>query len=91
MAADAWKIVYTQDALKDKRKAYEAGYGEKIDKLLQLLKADQFTAYPPYEKLLGEMSGAYSRRINRQHRLVYAVYKDVYTVKVISVWTHYAA
>jgi len=87
--AAAWKIVYTQNALKDKRKAYEAGYGDKIDKLLQVLKSDPFTAYPPYEKLLGEMSGAYSRRINHQHRLVYAVYKDINTVKVISVWTHY--
>lgn len=86
---DEWKIVYTQDVLKDKKKAYEAGYGEKINSLIKILKENPFAAYPPYEKLLGDMSGAYSRRINHQHRLVYSVHKDVKTVRIISMWLHY--
>lgn len=84
-----WKIVYTPDALKDKRKAYESGFKEKIEKLLAILKDDPFAAYPPYEKLIGDMSGAYSRRINRQHRLVYTVYSNERIVKIISMWNHY--
>ena len=84
-----WKIVYTSDALKDKKKADEAGFGEKINRLLAILKLDPFNSYPPYEKLIGDLSGAYSRRINRQHRLVYSVYKEEKIVKIISVWTHY--
>lgn len=86
---DKWKIVYTQDALKDKRKAYEAGYKDKIEKLLQLLGKDPFESYPPFEKLIGDLAGAYSRRINHQHRMVYSVYKEVSTIKIISLWNHY--
>jgi Txe/YoeB family toxin of toxin-antitoxin system len=86
---DSWKIVYTPDALKDKRKAYESGFKEKIEKLLVILRDDPFTAYPPYEKLIGDMSGAYLRRINHQRRLVYAVYKSENTVKIISMWNHH--
>lgn len=84
-----WKILYTQDALKDRRKACEAGFKDKIEKLLQIIEKDPFTAYPPYEKLLGDMAGAYSRRINHQHRLVYSVHKLEKVIKVISTWTHY--
>lgn len=89
MAEQEWKIFYTKDALKDKKIAYEAGFKDKIEQLLQVLKEDPFASYPPYEKLLGDLSGAYSRRINVQHRLVYSVYKDVRAVKIISMWSHY--
>lgn len=85
----AWKILYTSDALKDKKKALEAGYKNKITRLLDILKENPFTPYPPYEKLIGDYLGAYSRRINRQHRLVYSVHKEQNTVKIISMWTHY--
>lgn len=84
-----WKILYTKDALKDKKTAYEAGFKDKIEQLLEILKEDPFNNYPPYEKLLGDMSGAYSRRINVQHRLVYLVYKEERLIKIISIWTHY--
>lgn len=84
-----WKIVYTQDALKDKKKAFEAGFKNKVISLLEILKENPFTTYPPYEKLIGDYKGAYSRRINRQHRLVYSVYKEEKIVKIISMWTHY--
>lgn len=86
---EQWKIVYTKDALKDKRIAYEAGFKDKIEPLLEVLKDNPFKNYPPYEKLLGDLAGAYSRRINVQHRLVYSVYKEERTVKIISMWSHY--
>ena len=89
MANKEWKIVYTSQGLKDKQKAREAGFGLKIDQLLALVKENPFSEYPPYEKLIGDLSGAYSRRINRQHRFVYQVYSEEYIVKVISMWTHY--
>ncbi|MDW7730377.1 MAG: Txe/YoeB family addiction module toxin [Dethiobacteria bacterium] len=89
MANKEWKIVYTRQGLKDKQKAREAGFGPKIDQLLALVRENPFSEYPPYEKLIGDLSGAYSRRINRQHRFVYQVYSEEYIVKVISMWTHY--
>ena len=84
-----WKVVYTQEALKDKKKAYEAGFGDRIEKLLEVIKEDPFTTYPSYEKLIGDMAGAYPRRINHQHRLVYSVHKQERAVKIISMWTRY--
>ena len=84
-----WKIVYTPDALKDKKNAFEAGFKNKIISILEILKNNPFTTYPPYEKLIGSYKGAYSRRINLQHRLVYSVYKEKKLVKIISMWTHY--
>ena len=84
-----YKIVYTRQGLKEKRTAEKAGLGEKVSKLLDVLKDDPFQTYPHYEKLVGNLSGAYSRRINRQHRLVYMVYEEEKVVKVISVWAHY--
>lgn len=86
---EQWRIVYTKDALKDKRKAYEAGFREKIEQLLKLMSKNPFETYPPYEKLVGDMTGAYSRRINHQHRLVYSVHKNESTIKIISMWNHY--
>lgn len=87
--SEPWKILYTKDALKDKRKAYEAGFQDKIERLLSLLKENPLTSYPPYEKLVGNLSGAYSRRTNHQHRLVYSVYDTERVVKIISLWSHY--
>lgn len=89
MNNEPWKIVYTKQGLKDKRKAYEAGFSEKIKTLLELVRNNPFEDYPPFEKLVGDLNGAYSRRINRQHRFVYQVYQKERTVKVISMWTHY--
>lgn len=86
---ELWKLVYTKDALKDKKKAYEAGYEAKIKKLLDTIKEDPFVPYPPYEKLIGDLTGAYSRRINIHQRLVYMVYPAERVVKVIALWTHY--
>jgi len=84
-----WEIRYTKDALKDKKKAYEMGFEDKIEQLLGLVKDDPFAPYPPYEKLVGDLSGAYSRRINHQHRFVYSVYTAERIIKVISLWNHY--
>ncbi len=84
-----WRIVYTAAARKDKRRAFEAGLGDKIQRLLDLLHEDPFAPYPRYEKLVGDLTGLYSRRINRQHRLVYMVYPEERAVKIISLWTHY--
>lgn len=84
-----WKILYTRKALKDKKTACQAGFSDKIKSLIDILKENPFEPYPPYEKLIGDLSGAYSRRINREHRLVYSVSKEEKTVKIISTWTHY--
>jgi len=79
----SWKIVYTKQALKDKEIAYENGFKEKINTLLLLLTKNPFEPYPPFEKLVGELNGAYSRRINHQHRLLYTVHEEQKTVKII--------
>ena len=84
-----YKVVYTKQGLKEKKYACQAGFQKKIESLITLMRENPFEAYPPYERLLGSMKGAYSRRINRQHRLVYMVYEEEKTVKVISCWTHY--
>lgn len=89
MENKTWKIVHTKQALKDKQKAIENGFGQQINKLLALVKENPFSAYPPYEKLVGDLNAAYSRRINLQHRFVCQVYNEEYIVKVISLWTHY--
>ena len=86
---EPWRVVYTRDSLKDKEKAYEAGFKERIERLLEIIRDDPFSAYPPYEKLIGDLPGAYSRRINRQHRLVYSVHKEERTIKIISMREHY--
>lgn len=84
-----WKVVYTKQGLKDKRRALEAGFSEKIKNLLGIVRLNPYEEYPPYEKLIGNLYGSYSRRINHQHRFVYQVYKEEHTIKVISMWTHY--
>ena len=85
-----WKIVYTKQSIKDKEHAFNSGFKKKITSLLLVLTKDPFAKYPPYEKLIGELSGAFSRRINHQHRLVYTVYDNENIVKIISMWEHYS-
>ena len=83
-----YKLVYTKQAKKDAKKAASSGLKSKIEDLLEIIKEDPFADYPPYEKLVGNLEGAYSRRINIQHRLVYQVYENEKIVKVIRMWTH---
>lgn len=84
-----YKIVYTKQANKDAKKAASSGLKPKIEGLLEIIKENPFEEYPPYEKLVGNLEGAYSRRINIQHRLVYQVLEKEKIVKVIRMWTHY--
>lgn len=85
----SWKLVYSRHAQKDAKKLASAGLKEKTLGLLELLTRDPFANPPPYEKLVGDLAGAYSRRINIQHRLVYEVVKSEKTVKVLRIWSHY--
>lgn len=84
-----WQVVYARQALKDARKLAAAGLKPKAQDLLTILAADPFQNPPPFEKLVGDLEGAYSRRINIQHRLVYEVFKEERTVRVLRLWTHY--
>ena len=85
----SWELVYTKQAKKDAKKIAASGLKQKVKLLLELLKKDPCKKPPPYEKLVGDLSGAYSRRINIQHRLVYQIYKEERVVKIIRMWTHY--
>ena len=85
----SWKIVYTRQAKKDAKKLAASDLKSKAQKLLDIISVDPYQTPPPYERLIGDMTGAFSRRINIQHRLVYQVIKDAKTVKVIRMWTHY--
>jgi Txe/YoeB family toxin of toxin-antitoxin system len=85
----SWKLVFTKQAQKDAKIISQSGLKPQASRLLDILKEDPFQNPPPYEKLMGDLSGAYSRRINIQHHLVYQVLKEVRTVKVIRMWTHY--
>ncbi|MEA2076580.1 MAG: Txe/YoeB family addiction module toxin [Candidatus Marinimicrobia bacterium] len=84
-----YTLVYTKQAQKDTKKAAAAGLRPKIEKLLSILKKNPLQNPPPYEKLLGDFTGAYSRRINIQHRLIYQILEDRKMVKVIRMWSHY--
>ncbi len=84
-----WRIVYTRQAQKDAKKIAAAGLRQKAEKLLEILSENPFQTPPPFEKLIGDLSGAYSRRITIQHRLVYQGLQEIRTVKVIRMWTHY--
>jgi toxin YoeB len=84
-----WKLVFTKQAQKDAKKLASAGLKPRAEKLLDLLRKNPYQSSPPYEKLLGDLKGACSRRINIQHRLVYQVLDEMKTVKVIRLWTHY--
>jgi toxin YoeB len=85
----SWEIVYTKQAQKDAKRLASAGLKTKALKLLEILKENPYQKPPPYEKLVGDLAGAYSRRINIQHRLVYQIYVKEKIVKVIRLWTHY--
>lgn len=85
----SWKLVYAKQALKDAKKLSAGGLKERAQELLALLARDPFQTPPPYEKLVGDLTGAYSRRINIQHRIVYQVFKREKTVRVLRMWTHY--
>ena len=84
-----WEIVYTKQAQEDAKKLASSGLKNKAKKLLDIIQKDPYQNPPPYEKLVGDLSGAYSRRINIQHRLVYQIYEKKQTIKVIRLWTHY--
>jgi toxin YoeB len=84
-----WKLVYTRKALKDAKKLAAAGLKDRAVELLEILERNPFETPPPYEKLKGDLTGACSRRINIQHRLVYQVLEKEKTVKIIRLWTHY--
>lgn len=84
-----WRLLYTKQARKDARKLASSGLRPRAEELLKILEEDPFRNPPRYEKLVGDLDGAYSRRINIQHRLVYAVDEEEKVVKVIRMWTHY--
>lgn len=85
----SWKLVYTTQAQKDAKNLASAGLKKKAQDLLQILEQNPYQNPPPFEKLVGDLSGAYSRRINIQHRVVYQVLDAEYVVKVLRLWTHY--
>jgi len=85
----SWEITFTRQAEKDAQNLASAELKPKAEKLLKILRANPYQAHPPYEKLVGDLAGAYSRRINIQHRLVYQVLDEEHVVKIIRMWTHY--
>ena len=84
-----WTVVFTKQAQKDAKKIAASNLKTQTQRLLDILTINPFQTPPPYEKLIGDLSGAISRRINIQHRLVYQIYSQEQTVKVILMWTHY--
>jgi toxin YoeB len=85
----SWRLVFTRQAQKDAKKIAQSGLKTQVTRLLELLREDPYRSPPPYEKLMGDLSGAYSRRINIQHRLIYQIIEDSNTIKIIRMWTHY--
>jgi toxin YoeB len=85
----SWSIVYTKQAQKDAKKLASSNLKPQAQRLLDIVAKNPFQNPPPYERLIGDLAGAYSRRINIQHRLVYQVYDAEHTIKVIRMWTHY--
>jgi toxin YoeB len=84
-----WEIVYAKQVAKDAKKISQAGLRENVEKLLAVLRENPFQNPPPYEKLIGDLQGAYSRRINIHHRLVYEVFFEEKIVRILKMWTHY--
>jgi len=84
-----WRVVFTRQAQRDAKRISSAGLRTKVEYLLDVLRDDPYRSPPPFEKLVGDLTGAYSRRINVQHRLVYEILPEARTVKVIRMWTHY--
>ena len=85
----SWRLVFTRQARKDAKKIAQAGLKTTASRLLDVLRENPYRKPPPYEKLVGDLSGAYSRRINIRHRLIYQILDDIKTVKIIRMWTHY--
>lgn len=85
----SWELVYTKQAQKDAKKLASSGLKSKAKYLLQVIEENPFQNPPPFERLVGDLSGAISRRINIQHRLVYQVYEEQNVIKVLRMWTHY--
>ena len=85
----AWNLAYSKFAVKDAKKLSAAGLKDKAQALLDILEVNPFQNPPPYEKLVGDLTGAYSRRINIQHRLIYEVFRKEKTVRVLRMWAHY--
>jgi toxin YoeB len=85
----SWTLVFTKQAQKDAKKLKASGLKPKAERLLEILELNPYQNPPPFEKLVGDLAGACSRRINIQHRLVYQVLEEVKTVKIIRLWTHY--
>lgn len=85
----SWRLVFTRQAKKDAKKIARSGLKPQTSRLLDLLREDPYQNPPPYQKLVGDLSGACSRRINIQHRLIYQILDDIKTVKVLRMWTHY--
>jgi len=85
----SWRLVYTSQARRDAKKLARSGLKRHAERLFEILARDPYQDPPPYERLLGDLAGACSRRINIQHRLVYQVLDDIKTIKVIRMWTHY--
>ena len=84
-----YKVIYSSQAQKDAKKASEKGLKTNIQKLINILENNPYQNPPPYEKLIGDLTGVYSRRINIQHRLIYQIYKNEKIIKIIRMWTHY--
>lgn len=84
-----WSLVYSRYAIKDAKKISAAGLRDKAQNLLDILEVDPLQTPPPYEKLVGDLKGAYSRRINIQHRMVYEIFRKEKTVRILRMWTHY--
>jgi len=84
-----WRIYYTNQAVKDAKKLKNSNLKKKAQTLLKLITLNPFEASPPYEKLTGDFTGCYSRRINIQHRLVYTIYKKEKAIKILRMWSHY--
>jgi len=85
----SWELVFSKQAQKDSKKLAASGLRPKAEELLKILKTDPFQNPPPFEKLVGDLDGAYSRRINIQHRLVYEIFVSQKTVRILRMWTHY--
>jgi len=84
-----WRVVFTNQAQKDAKKLSASGLKEKAEALINILRENPYQVPPPYEKLIGDLAGAYSRRINIQHRLIYQVLNEEKIVKIVRMWTHY--
>ncbi len=85
----SWRVVFTKQAQKDAKKISASGLKQKVEELINILRQNPYQVPPPFERLIGDLAGAYSRRINIQYRIVYQIMKEEKVVKIIRMWTHY--